>query len=164
MAVKPCIRHAPRTLTTPLHRIRGYETKAKAHPERVNKKGCCQDQSEVSSHRGERSSQGCLDEEPERKRIYSRIFSSNCVNPPCCSVSSLGPSSLRECAAALARVSPALSSAGERSAQHQGAASLSNPSFHPAQENSTHALKETLGLSFGSNNRTTDAFPGSQVF
>lgn len=120
---------ASHTLTTPLHITSCWLKKTeKSHPECVKKKGCCQDQSEVSSHRGEQSASG-LPGRGTRKRVEFVNLLQKLFNfpPPRAFLARLFVRSLlalRECAAALPRVSPALSSAGERSAQHQGAASV----------------------------------------
>lgn len=100
--------------------------RSKSYPECVKKKGCCQDKGEVSSHRGEQASQGRLDQERKLKagRFSFEFFPDGCVFSVFL-VWPFGTSllALRECAAALLRVCPALSTAGERCAQHQGAGS-----------------------------------------
>lgn len=140
-----------------------------SYPECVKKQGCCQDQREVSSHGGERASRGgCLDQEPQRGSLRSSSpvtvknpplsWSRRQLGPPLCSVSAL-----RLCPEfprfSHVQVSAPLSTKAQP-------ASLPNPSSHPVQENSTHALKETLvGRSCGSNDhRRLSEDPGFFFF
>lgn len=53
-----CGRHAPYTDHSSWRRSQAPLKNVKPHPECVKKKGCCQDQSAVRSHRGEQASLG----------------------------------------------------------------------------------------------------------
>lgn len=120
-----------------------HSTKKKTYPERVKKKGCCQDQRKVGSHGGERArgpraeagaeAGQARDSSPgleRNSRLWVWLLSTSLL-------------ALRECAAALLRLSQALPTAGERCARHQGA--VSDPSSRARTRIHTH-LKQYSSL------------------
>lgn len=126
--------------------IRSFSKKnEKSHPECVKKKGCCQDQSEVSSHRGEEATQCCPDKRT-RKRVGS-YFSFPKIIPPF-SVRLLVTSlcALSECAAPSFPGSLicrwALRSAPRRSQRH----SPTPPITRCRKTPHTHLKKHSLAL------------------